>query len=41
METIDVNKAEYQRLLHCRSTVEDGLKKLGLGEQEAADGEMQ
>lgn len=38
-ETVEVNKAEYQRLLNCRSTVEDGLKKLGLSEQKAADGD--
>lgn len=38
-DTIEVNKAEYQRLLDCRTVVEDGLKKLGSGEQDAADNE--
>lgn len=38
-ETIEVDKAEYQRLLNCRSIVEDGLKKLGSGGQEAVDNE--
>jgi hypothetical protein len=28
-ETINVNKAEYQRLLNCRSIVERGLANLG------------
>jgi hypothetical protein len=32
-ETIEVDKAEYQRLLNCRSIVERGLAKLGSGEE--------
>jgi hypothetical protein len=31
-DTIQVSKAEYQRLLDCRAIVERGLAKLGSGE---------
>lgn len=32
-ETIEVDKAEYQRLLNCRSIVESGLTRLGPGDE--------
>jgi hypothetical protein len=32
-ETIEVDKAEYERLLNCRSIVEKGLAQLGSGEE--------
>jgi hypothetical protein len=34
-ETIEVDKAEYQRLLNCRSIVEAGLAKLGADEEDS------
>jgi hypothetical protein len=34
-ETIEVDKAEYQRLLNCRSIVEKGLAQLGSGEEDS------
>jgi hypothetical protein len=33
-ETIEVNKAEYQRLLACRAIVENGFEKLVTGDEE-------
>jgi len=33
-ETIEVDKAEYRRLLDCRSIVEAGLAKLGSDEED-------
>ncbi len=33
-EVIEVDKAEYQRLLNCRSIVERGLARFGTGEND-------